>query len=125
MPDFKNLPATKSAANTAAAPAAIPSVSVVSARAVPQDDEAKVSPQGAKSFHIIIASLLSMIRGDMTGKPHPDWETQNQLIASIEENLKKTYGTSDSNLRKKFSAANKVRPLLGLPLLDDEGNPVV
>jgi hypothetical protein len=120
LPDFKNLPRAMPAV---AAPSP-PSLPTATANSTAADDEPKVSPQGAKSFHMVIAALLSVIRGDITPRPHPSWSTQNDLIALLEDKLVKAYGISDGNLREKFAKANKLRPTLGLSAVDEDGNPV-
>ena len=68
-----------------------------------------------KANDTIVAALMAFIRGDLSPSHHPDYFGQDALIALFADKLIPGYGMSERSWKTKFSAANKLRPELGLP----------
>ena len=72
------------------------------------------SANANKANDTIVAALMAFIRGDLSPNHHPDYSSQDTLIALFADKLIPCYGMSERSLKAKFSAANKLRPELGL-----------
>ena len=81
------------------------------------------------SYDALVLGLLCFIRGEITGVAHSNWKApngQNELIKQIREKIPRLRGIGDTNIRKMFGSANKLRPEANLPMLnqaqEDTGN---
>jgi len=72
------------------------------------------SANANKANDTIVAALMAFIRGDLSPSHHPDYSSQDTLIALFADKLIPGYGMGERSLKAKFSAANKLRPELGL-----------
>lgn len=72
------------------------------------------SANANKANDTIVAALMAFIRGDLSPSHHPDYSSQDALIELFSNKLNRVYGMSERSLKAKFSAANKIRPELGL-----------
>jgi hypothetical protein len=75
-----------------------------------------------KSQAVIIAALMSFIRGEITPGKHPDFVNQEQLIKLFDSKFPEGYGLSDRNLKKRFAEANRIRNELDLAPLPNTGD---
>ena len=72
------------------------------------------SANANKANDTIVAALMAFIRGDLSPNHHPDYSSQDALIELFSNKLNRAYGMGERSLKAKFSAANKLRPELGL-----------
>ena len=72
------------------------------------------SANANKANDTIVAALMAFIRGDLSPNHHPDYSSQDALIELFSNKLNRAYGMGERSWKTKFSAANKLRPELGL-----------
>ncbi len=77
--------------------------------------------KAAKSQAVMVAALLSFIRGEITPSRHPDFVNQGKLIELFELKFQKSLGLSTRNLKKRFAEANRIRDELDLSPLPEGG----
>ena len=74
-------------------------------QAVEPDDEA---PNAAKAKMTLIAGLFGLISGHLTGKPHPAFQSQTQLVELLISHIGKRYGNSETSIDQKLGEANRI-----------------
>jgi hypothetical protein len=102
--------------------AAVESASGVGSGKQSADDSSDPNIGNRKSsYDALILGLLCFIRGEITGEPHVHWKEprgQNDLIRNIREKIPRLRGLRETNIRKMFADANKLRPEANLPRLN-------
>jgi len=76
-----------------------------------EDDD---SPNGAKAKMTVIAGLLALSDGRLTGRKHPEFESQASLVALLSARLNPLYGSKEGAIDRKFGEANKILKALNL-----------
>lgn len=96
LPDFKSIEINHKKAQL---------INVRQLQAVEPDDEA---PNAAKAKMTLIAGLFGLISGHLTGKPHPAFQSQTQLVELLISHIGKRYGNSETSIDQKLGEANRI-----------------
>jgi hypothetical protein len=83
--------------------------------------QAEVEGLGAakEGYDLLVLGLLAFINGEYPAQPNTDpYTKQNDLIKILQVHMGETYGLGSTSIRKKFGAANALRPRVNLPPLN-------